>query len=115
MGKKSKTSVIEEFTPVIFRCLDCSTVHITRGDSDLLERADCPISVDPYEHGHYVFTGWSRPEDTSLPLEREREMTAFGFSPAFVWLMALAYAADCKYLVLDESGTVYDVLPKFEW
>lgn len=106
-----------DFKPVIIRSMCCSTKHISKKDSCLLDRDDCPVSVDEYEYGAYVNTGWypGTPEPDSLPAERERELSKFGFSAEFIWLTALAYAADCKYLVLDCDGTVYAQLPKFNW
>lgn len=114
------TSATDEgFKPVIERSMCCSTAHITKHDRDLLEKKFCPVSVDSYEYGCYVHTGWytgmDEREEASLPADRERALTEFGFSAEFIWLMALAYAADCKYLVLDCDGPVYDQLPKFEW
>lgn len=107
------------FKPVIERSMCCSTAHITKKDSELLNNPWCPISVDEYEYGCYVHTGWytgiPEAEESSLPLEREQDMSSFGFSSEFIWLIALAYAADCKYLVLDCDGPVYEQLPKFEW
>ncbi len=97
-------------TPHVYKNLDCSTVHITKADSVLLNGRDIGLSIQNTDYGWLVFCG------TNDGIKNIREgLKAAGFSLAFVDLFLQARQLGCKWLDLDCDGMTYDDLPKFEW
>lgn len=94
--------------PFILRVIELSTVHITKADSDLLERDDTPFTVYDMEYGCMLFC------DTWC-VGREHDIAQFGFSAAFMMIVRLAWSHKCSWIRLDCDGFVYDDLPKFKW
>lgn len=117
------------------RTFDCSTVHITAEDRDLLNvsslaslphlddisnvtegmwnaASNYPGIVYGHETGWFVYTGSS---DEDGYQSRLRRMRAVGYSDAMIDLMVIARSNDCVFIALDRDGHTYDELPQFDW
>jgi len=102
--RKAKTQ------PYIFKNFEASTGHITKRDTELLDKDDCPLVVYKYEYGWFVYVGGDRLGPTD-----KKNMLAYGLSEALFDLLVLAGKNDCKFLALDADGFVYADLPTFDW
>lgn len=103
----------------IYTYMDCSMVHITKRDAELLQAAVdewelfegfrdlVPLTYPfPAEHGFMVHV---IDDDELLALHRQA-----GFSGAFMDLLAHARKYQCWWLRLDPDGEVFDEFPSFE-
>jgi hypothetical protein len=116
--------------PVIEKCLDASTGHISYEDSILLDMvADndspehkefnpCLPIVYKYDFGYFVYT---YPNDNHIAEEevgfadRVNDFIDRGFSKEFIALLKYARSLGCKYLQLDADGAIYAEFPMIEW
>jgi len=105
--------------PLIVKCFEASTVHITKKDNDLLQREDLSafaiydVKGGKVQFGYLVYTGLD--DDLESWLGTKKIAEDAGFSAAFMGLVELARNSGCKFLQLDCDGIEYDDLPKFNW
>jgi hypothetical protein len=112
----------------IAHALVLSTGHITRKDSDLLDRDTAPVIAFQKAAGqgptgkgtaHYdAFGYWVHVPDAQSDADFARSMTAIqqaGYSPALVELLQLARRLGCQWLMLDRDGELRSDLPRFDW
>jgi hypothetical protein len=120
--------------PEIHHILDCSTVHIARGDRDRLERAagltalpvvygsacrkDGRMEFDPptlhvlsYREGFLVHCSGD-PDLLKAYLETARDQL---YTENFIRLMRIAHFHGCTQLRLDADGKEYAGLPTYDW
>ena len=101
--------------PEIAKSFVCSTAHISEEDNNkllkLLKEKTSPSSSLPtydYEYGYRIFIGENL-EDTIA------EFKLANLSDELCHLLKVANYFECQWLVLDDEGTVYEELPKFNW
>lgn len=103
----------------IYTYMDCSMVHITKNDADLLQAAADGLEIFegfrcmaplvypfPAEYGFMVHV---IDDDELLALHHKA-----GFSAAFMALLTYARKYQCWWLRLDPDGEVFDEFPSFE-
>jgi len=102
--------------PYLVKVLDISTGHITKKDSMLLTRDDCPATAYEYEYGYFVFVDVSDPDLRKMSLKGElKAYKKYGFSENFLNIFKKANKLNCKYIQFDADGTEYSDLPVVEW
>ena len=105
--------------PLIVKCFEASTIHITKQDDALLNREDLSafaiyvVKGGSISYGYLVYTGMD--DDLENWLGTKKIAEEAGFSQAFTALIDLARQSGCKFLQLDCDGVEYDDLPKFNW
>jgi hypothetical protein len=109
---------LEMTEPVIIKCLDASTGHISYDDSVLLDIAadedpGLPI-VYKYDYGYFVYTYPSIEDDIEFA-EILHSYEKRGFSKEFLNILKYARSLGCKYLQLDADGEIYNDFPMCEW
>jgi hypothetical protein len=104
----------------ISRTLVLSTGHITRHDSDLLDRSESPVVAFEKAENHNPACSeacgwWVHVPDSEDGVSSEAQVLAAGYSPEFVKLLALARQFKCDWLMLDRDGPQHHGLPFFHW
>jgi len=92
----------------VFTFLDCSTIHVTPADLDLLVTSKALSINYPYREGFWVH---SAGEEFA---EKMREAKAEGFSEGMIKAIEYAHACGCWWLRLDCDGTEFNLLPRFD-
>lgn len=106
---------IPGITLSLSRNLECSTAHISRQDSELLDllarnaRGWPPV----FELGY----GWllGVPSEAESLAELKDSYHGRGASKSLLYLLELAQSEKCSHLLIDQEGPVYDCFPTFEW
>jgi len=85
---------------------DLSTAHLTKADSEILGRGQCPGWLANPEFGHIVWLVW---EDYADDLRKH------GLSEDYIKLTATLRAAGFHYAWFDCDADVVEGLPRFDW
>ncbi|WAJ29444.1 hypothetical protein [Antarcticirhabdus aurantiaca] len=88
---------------------DISTGHLTDGDAAILDGADHPVTVIPYEHGWIVSTASLASEDVRD--ETLARLRRFGFSEPFLAAATAAGGSGCWLLRFDADADIDPDLP----
>lgn len=99
----------------VFKYLDLSTAHITRLDSQLLNREKQPARVIPHDYGWWINVQWE--ESASSHVERIQAFTNFGYSESFLNVYRLARQLKCNWINLDQDAELepHPELDTHEW
>lgn len=100
--------------------VDCTTGHITKEDSEALDKqaamtrdengAVPDLVTYSYLYGYFV----PIPDGIMNPGMVDTLFVA-GFSQAFVQLLQHCHESDARMLRLDRDGDEHEGLPKFDW
>jgi hypothetical protein len=102
---------------VSYTVADCSTLHITVEDNDLLGGAgeDHPQRVILFEYGYFVaLWKWNGDDGCRDPMI-EQKLKALGHSTAYIRICREAAKQGHKWLCIDRDGEDYAELKEFEW
>lgn len=94
----------------IYRYLDISTGHITKGDADLLKAGHEPDGaylIGKYDEGFVLSLG--------EPVEAMNNTVNLEFSEAFRNILRYATNAGCMLMRLDADGMEFPDFPTFDW
>jgi hypothetical protein len=114
--------------PFIHSFLDCSTCHITKADTELLDAWAAasddetalapPYRVIKHLYGWFVHVRLEGSADGSEDADRlefEANAKEDGISDAFFALQALAREHGCWWINLDADADTIETLPTHDW
>lgn len=116
-------AVIEELKERdgIHNVLDCSTIHVTPADMDLLgevpgQGRSTEVLAYPNEYGAFVFV--PAPPDIAEDFKAKEEYLAVlrsdGFSESFIEVLKFAAVKNCSWIKFDGDGRIWEELDKRE-
>jgi hypothetical protein len=93
--------------PLIFHVLDVGTRHMSKEDSDVLQRYVRNNEHPVYELAEYGWLIYATPVDGCWPGKE--------LSDALKKVLSVANALGCDYVRFDRDGEIYPEFERFHW